>query len=317
MNLGREMIPWCLLGLTASMTQAVTFLDVTPGNNNATITQVVLTVDGVDVTQNSEAPGHGIAPLPISGTTPVVVKSVRINDGAQVGINLTFFNTSGASVANASANLFTANGIGVYKNETVTRSIDDPLGYLDAFAGTSMDTDLRNFSFHDSVIPALPGPSSPAADLDLLFLRSVRMDDYFMISERWGNSPFNVTALMQNGQPYPTANVLRLGGPLPDTGFGDPYTAHDWNTGYAPTGQFADQAQTITVFSAKKFFEGTGSSGGPIFGLRIDNNSEADMKIVGISGNTFADNELIPEPSSLLLTLAGVLCLTLARKRQA
>jgi len=127
--------------------------------------------------------------------------------------------------------------------------------------------------------------------------------------------------LMENGQPYPTANVLRLGGPRPATGFGDPYLSFDWNTGYAPAGQFADQAQTLTVFSAKKFFEGPGIQGGPIFGLRIDNDSEADIKIVGISASTFADNEqnsqVIPEPSTLLLTIAGALWFVGSRKRPA
>jgi hypothetical protein len=314
--------PWLLFGMTGSLAYGGTFLEVTPGTNNATITQLVLTVNGTDQTQNTEAPPFGVNPLPASGSTPVLVKSVRITDGVQVGLNLTFFNTSGAAVVNIAGHITGAAGVGVYDNGTLIRSDSNTSAFGAAVAGTAMDTDLRNYSFYDSVTPALPRSSPSPADMDLLFLRSVRMDDYFMVSERWGNSPFTVTALMENGQPYATANVLRLGGPdlaSPTTPTGEAYTRYDWNTGYAPGG--TDQALALTIFSAKKFFEGTGSQGGPIFGLRIDNNNEADYKILGISANTFADNEensqVIPEPSAFLLTLAGALGLVFSRRRLA
>jgi hypothetical protein len=313
--------PLFLLGLTSSLVSAGTFLDIRPGTNNSEIKQVVLTQNGTDVTQNVEAPDYGVGPPPISGTTPVIVKSVSISNGTPVNLNLTFFNTSGAEVRNVASHITAANGIGVYDNGAITTSRSNTQAYANALAATTMDTDLRNFSFYDSVTPVLPGPSSAVADMDLLFLRSVRMDDYFMVSERWGNSTLRVTALMENGEPYATANVLQLGGATPTTGFGDPFTASDWNTGFAPQGTHSDQAFAITVFSAQKFFEGTGTQGGPIFGLRIDNDIEADVKIVGISANTFADNEInsnvIPEPSAFALALIGSLLFLGSRKRPA
>lgn len=309
-----------LLGMTSSFVRAATFIDVTPGPGNATVIEVVLTtINGIE-SRTTESPPHGVGPPPISGSTPVLVNSIRINDGAQVGLNLAFFNTSGAAVVNVGSHVTAAGGIGVYKNGALTRSNSNALTYANAVAGTATDTDLRNFNFYDSVTV----PSSPSPDMDLLFLMAVEMRDYFMVSERWGNSPFTVTALMENGQPYATANVLRLGGPdlaSPATPTSEAYTRYDWNTGFAPDGSHSDQAQTITVFSARKFFEGTNTQGGPIFGLRIDNNNEADFKIVGISDQTFADNavnsQVIPEPSTILLTIAGTFWLLVSRKRPA
>lgn len=313
--------PWFLLGMTGSLAHGAALLDVKPGTNNNPITQVVLTVNGSDVTQNVEAPDFGVGPPPIAGTTPVFVKSVSISNGTPVNLNLTFFNTSGAAVVNVASHVTAATGIGVYDNGAVTSSRPNTLAYTDALTKTTLDTDLRNFSFYDTVTPTLPGPTNPAADMDLLFLRAVQMDDYFMVSERWGNSTLRVTALMENGQPYATANILQLGGPTPTRGFGDPFTASDWNTGFAPQGAHNDQAFSILVFSAQEFFKGTNTPVGPIFGLRIDNDIEADVKIVGISANTFADNAInsnvIPEPSAVILAILGSLWFVGSRKRPA
>ena len=79
--------------------------------------------------------------------------------------------------------------------------------------------------------------------------------------------------------------------------------------------QTAQQAGSATV---KKFFEGTQASG-PVYGFRIDNDGEADVKLMGISANTFLDNpenpQLIPEPSAFLITALAGLAIVLPRRR--
>jgi hypothetical protein len=72
----------------------------------------------------------------------------------------------------------------------------------------------------------------------------------------------------------------------------------------------SDQAMAFTVASAAKFFEGSQTAPQTVFGFRVDNDGEADVKFVGFSGNS-----PIPEPSSALLSALSVLGLMLRRKR--
>ena len=125
------------------------------------------------------------------------------------------------------------------------------------------------------------------------------------------------TALDQNGNPYANANVLRIGANGGVIHTPDGYQVYDWVTGYAASTNVATQSQAITLFSVEKFFESTVGPSGPVFGLRINNDFEADFKIVGISANSFSDNPLnpaVPETSACLLAFAGA-SLMLRRKR--
>lgn len=282
-------------------------LDVIPGSHNAPIISITYSVNGSDVVQNNEAND-----VTSTSDTPVLVKSVRISDGAPV--LLSHFNTEGAIVVNVNAQQLSISGIGVFDNGTITSSNAGLSSYADALAATAMDTDLKNYTFHDFLSNPVSGPD---ADYDLLFYRSLQLDDYFMVSERWGNSEFEVTALDQNGNPYVNANVLRIGanGGVIHTPEG--YQVYDWVTGYAASTNVASQSQAITLFSVQKFFEATIGPAGPVFGLRINNDFEADFKIVGISANSFSDNPLnpaVPEPSACLLAFCGA-CILLRRER--
>lgn len=284
---------------------------ISPGSNNAPISQVVYNVNGIDTApQTTEA-----ADVDFSGNSSVTVKSIRVTDGGPV--DLTFFNTEGAKVVNVNPEQSAISGIGVYKNGSVTSSNSGLAAYAEAVAATSLDTDLRNYQFRDNLSP---GPTTAGtSDFDLLFLRALKPDDYLMVTERWGNAFFTMTALMEDGTPYPMANTLHLG--LMDGIIFSPtgYQAYDWNTGYAPA-NVASQAQAITVFSVRKFFEGTNLNPAPVYGVRIDNDGEADIKIVGASNNTFSDNpynpQVVPEPSAISLALLGAACL-LRRRRQS
>lgn len=287
-------------------------INVMQGSNNVAIEQLTLFINGSDVVQTTEA-----TEVNQIGNNEVRVKSVRITDGAPV--DLTFFNTEGAIAVNVNPELSGISGVGMFDNGVVTTSMGDGhQAYADAFAAASQNTDIRNFGYHDYLTPGPTTPGTP--DLDLLFYRALNLDDHILVSERWGNSFFTVTALMADGNPYPDASVLRLGGS--GGAFGVGYEVHDWNTGFAAATNLPSQAQALTLFSVAEFFRAQGSPGGPVYGLRIENAGEADVKIMGISDNTFLDNpenpKVIPEPSGVLMILLGsLLTIGIRKRRQA
>lgn len=288
-------------------------IQITPGVNNMAIKQVVLTINGTDVTQNTEETS-----VTRSGSnSSIFVKSVNISDGSPVNVHLSYFNTEAANVVNVDPNLASSTGIGVFNNGVTTNSATNNIAnYATAFAGTSTDTDLRNYAFNDYVKPPR---TTNTPQLDILFHRALTIDDYVLVSERWGNSTFQVTALDIQGLPYTSGNTLKLGG-----NGGSSYTAYDWNTGVASKDSFQTQAQALTVFSVAKFFEVTNidpQRESFVWGLRITNDGEADVKILGISANSFLDNPInplvpIPEPSSVLLILSASMFFLGSRKRQ-
>lgn len=298
-----------LLLLPALLPCEAAVVNVVPGTNNAIIEQVTILMGATEVVQNIEEPG-----VDDISDSPVLIKSVRITDGG--GVDLVHFNTEGAAVVNVNPELASIGGVGVFDNGVHTASEDDGLAaYGDAFAATSLDTDLRNYGYHDYLSPGPTTPGTP--DLDLLFYRALNIDDYLLVVERWGNSTFDVTALDINGNVIAGSNTLRLGGAGGDFGVG--YQVHDWNTGYAAETYWPTQAQTLTVVSVAKFFENTNVPEGPVFGLRILNEGEADTKLLGISADTFLNNptnpNVVPEPSSSLLALAaGVFFLGVRRR---
>ncbi len=284
-------------------------LDLVPGSHLKDIEQVIYQSGASTIVQNT--PATGVA---VNGDGEMSVKSVRITDGAPV--DLTFFNTANAVVVNVNPQFAGIGGVGVFNNGVTTYSTDGLTAYANAYAATVLDTDLRNFTFHDYLTPSPATAGVP--DLDLLFYHAMLPEDYFLVSERWGNSSFTVTALKADGTPYAGANILRLGGPGGTFGVG--YEVYDWNTGYAALGNQPTQAQALSLFSVSKFFEGTAVQAGPVYGLRIDNDGEADPKIMGISGSTFSDNpenpQLVPEPSAFLIAaLGGVLWIARRRRR--
>lgn len=291
-------------------------IDITPGNNNSSISQITYDIGGSDVIQNASASG-----VEHTGDTPAYLKTVRITDGG--GVDLPFFNTAGAIVVNVNSQLATKTGIGVFNNGTFTTSTAGS-AFADAVASTAMDTNLRNFSFQDYVTPA--SPPKTGSDYDILFKYALNLEDYLLVSERWGNSSFLVTPLDINGDPYQTANTLRFGGVGLDTGLS--YSAYDWNTGYSAATDVPTQAQALLVTPVTNFFEN--SNGAPVYGVRVEISGittglggiqgEADTKILGISNDTFENNpenpQLIPEPSAFLLSLVTGLFFVSSRKRR-
>jgi hypothetical protein len=296
----------CLLvaALTAPSQAAV--LDILPGVNNVPITKVTYTIGGNDIDQL--APAAGVTNV---GDTAVIVKSVVVNDGGAVK-NLNYVNNAGATIVNVNPQLGTIAGIGVFDHGTHIASKNNLAAFTSALAVTTSNFDLRNFTYYDYLNP-VGMPTAGVPDYDILYTKAMNFDDYILVSERNGNTFFKVTPLQADGTPYAGANSLLFGG----TG-GNPYTVYNWNSGYAAASNNSDQAQAFSVASVAKFFEGTGVTPGPVYGFRIDNDGEADVKIVLISDNPFDDNPLrpVPEPSSAMVLAAGALGF-LARRRRA
>lgn len=271
-------------------------INVTPGVNNLPIQRVVYTIGGNDVIQTTEATGVSVV-----GDSEVSVKSIRVNHGGIV--DLEYINTYGATVLNVNPGLASISGIGVFDNGVNTPSNGGLAAFGSAVAATTTNSDLRNFTYYDFLAPGPPTAGVP--DYDLVYVKAMQPDDYVLVSERFGNTFFEVTPLKADGTPYAGANTLRFGG-----SGGASYSVYDWNSGYAAASNNPAQAQAFSVASVSKFFEGTSVTPGPVYGFRIDNDGEADTKILIVSNNPFDDNPdhpmLVPEPSvALFATLAG------------
>jgi hypothetical protein len=294
----------CLLIAAGTVASHAAVLDILPGVNNVPIQKVTYTIGGGDVEQL--APAVGVTNV---GNTAVTVKSVQVNDGGTIR-NLNYVNNAGATIVNVNPQIGTIGGIGVFDHGTNIAATTDLAAFTSALAVTTSNFDLRNFAYYDYLNPLPPTIGVP--DYDILYTKAMDMDDFILVSERNGNTYFKVTPLKADGTPYALANSLLFGGPG-----GNPYSVYNWNSGYAASSNEPTQAQAFSVASVAKFFEGTTETPGPVYGFRIDNDGEADSKIVIISDNPFDDNPLrsIPEPSSAMALAAGALGL-LARKRR-
>jgi hypothetical protein len=317
------LVPCCAVTLLAGITlSSAATLNVLPGINNTPITQVTYEVSGVDVVQTAPVPpsagnGHGVTPGVLSND-PVVVKSIIVNHAGQL-VDLNFVNSVGAVVTHINPQLASINGIGVFAHGELipTRLTPDQTSGIPAFssalASTFSNLNLRNFAYSDTADFRAPtdfiSPTNGLTDYDVLYARPMLPTDYVFLSERNGNSSFEITALREDGTPFAEANKLRFGG-----AGGEPYAVYDWNSGISSAGYYVTQAQAFSVVSAKKFFEGTTETEAPIFGFRIDNHGDADVKLAIVSDTSF-ENRVIPEPSSFLLSLMIGLVFVLSRKR--
>jgi len=106
------------------------------------------------------------------------------------------------------------------------------------------------------------------------------------------------------------ANTFRFGYPT-----GDAYTKYDWNSGSAASSYWSDQAMAFTVAPVSKFFEGTAVEPQTVFGFRVDNDGEADVKFFGLSRESFTGNPVVPEPSTAVLAFVSATCLLMRRRR--
>lgn len=290
------------LCLVVQSSQGQALVDILPGTNNVPILSVNYSVDGNIVNQTSEA--NSVENMRDGS---VFLNSVTVTSSGGTTV-LDSFNTLGGTVTNLNISP-TATGVAVFDNGVVTE-VSDTSAFQTSLAGITQDTDLLNFNYYDGT-SGLPDAST--ADYDLLFTRGFESDDFVLVSERNGNTFFTIVPLDGAGQVIAGANSLRFGG---GTTLGQ-HEAYDWRSGYATETYLPTQDFGFSVASVEKFFEGTGIAAQTVFGFRIDNNGDADVKFFGLSDNSFADNPInpaVPEPSTLLLSAASTLLL-LRRRR--
>lgn len=233
--------------------------------NRVPITQVVYSINGNLLTQTTEGTG---------GQTTVAsvdLETLSVNDGGTI-VELDVINGSGVSVQNL--NLTTnAGGVGVFQNASFTNT-SDLTAFQNALVGSSSTLDLMDYLAFDGV-SNLPPPG--VADFDLQYTFPILADDYIIVSERNGNSTFRIVPLDSNGQPIAGADTLEFRGP------------YDWDTGFQNASDPANQRLFLTVAKASLFFN-TPAAFQPVYGYRIDNISEADVKFFGGSDNSFENN---------------------------
>ena len=164
-----------------------------------------------------------------------------------------------------------------------------------------------NYLFYDSTSGL---PPEGTADYDLLYRNSWTTDDYLVVAERDGNTFFELTPLGVDGNPIDGANVLRF-----DKEYG-------WRSGYANAADsHNDQDMWFTATSVSTFFDGTDVSADLqfVYGYRIDNDGDADVKFFGASDDTFENNpknpNVVPEPATFAF-LIGLFAISLVACRR-
>jgi uncharacterized repeat protein (TIGR01451 family) len=264
-----------ILGTAATVQGQITKV-ILPGQNNVPIRRVQLRVNGSTINQSAETPHWSI----IGQTNgSIEVRQMVITDGSNR--TLSVGNFEGATIANMNITSSTT-GMGVFNNgsETTTANLTN---FRNAVIASTQDNNLNHYVYSDY---AGPLPPAGTADWDLRFTKALTNNDYVVVSERYGNSPFVLRPLDRNGNLYSNGNTLVLGGPDRYT-WSNPYEGHDWNTGYASATRSPDQAYVFTVFDVSQFGLADNQ---PVHGFRIDNDGDADLKFFGASDDTFTNN---------------------------
>jgi hypothetical protein len=264
---------------TCIPSQSQAQFDVILGTHNIPIAKFAYTRNGV----------HTLDTAGNQATVPtndeINVDSIVVVDGTD-SINLQFIDIEAAVIAN---NNFTSSvsGVGVYESGTEILA-SDSAAWEAAMNKVVTNRNIINYLFYDgsSNVPS-------GADFDVLWTRGLLPTDYLAVSERDGNTFFTLTPLDSTGNTISGARSLRFGntaGAISPNG-NDEY---DWNTSFASAGRSPSQPQYMSVIRVDLF-----NANVNIYGLRIDNNGNADVKFYGLSDSTFLDNPVNPNVSGL------------------
>ncbi len=258
------------LFLTISVSQAQ-IVDVEIGTNNVSITEIELIHDNVTITQTAG----------VTSNTPTD-KSALLNHIEVNGTTKLYPNTSGNVVRN---NNFASNvsGVGIYDNGNFipanTASTFEP-----SLEETVNNIDLMQFLYYDATTNIPSGD-----DFDIYFAKGIVSGDYVSVGERNGNTYFTITPLDEMGTQIAGSSKVRFGF-VATAGSGNGTTRYDWDIGYSPT-NITNQSMVYTIVEADLFNIGSET----IFGFRIDNNGEADVKFFGLNESGFDDHPTNPE----------------------
>ncbi|MCG1036972.1 LamG-like jellyroll fold domain-containing protein [Polaribacter sargassicola] len=270
-----------------------TTYDVVLGTDNVPVTEVQFDFNGNTITQTQ---GYGTSNAPNANRTslPVLMNYIKVDIGEGETKTLNFYNVLGTFVTN---NNFTtaARGVGVYNEGVKTEVKDGVAEWENAMQDMANSKNALHYLYYDGVsnIPS-------ADDFDILFKKALTDADHLVVSERFGNTYFTVTPLDIDGNPITSARKLRFGfvnGPNNGAGStsGNGSRKYDWNIGYGSAGYQASQPQYFSVVDVELF-----NSSSSIYGFRIDNNGEADVKFYGISDDTFTNNPTNPNVPGII-----------------
>ena len=301
------------LGLSgASFAQTIIQVnpDRTDGQNFVPITSVTYsdqsTNPATTIIQNSESTAINSG-FPYSRTTPFILDSLRVNVGTAMtpdikdliystvvynvalrgfGVNGTTPNAGGVRVIESDGTTFTTLAPNATAREAWRLAVGDAM----------VNDDLLNYIIYDGNTSPLPPNGSP--DWDVVFSHAMQEDDYLLVQERDGNTFFLLEPLDAVGAPIPGANFLFFGSCAgsPSSGCGGSTEVYDWNTGLVSGVYQNAQPMGFSVASIAKFFEGTGIplASQRVYGLRIENKGNADVKFFGVSEEPFIYNEPLP-----------------------
>ncbi len=312
-----------VLAVMGSQAVEAAIIDINGNLNNAKISQVSYVVNGNPVTQSSPAVTNTVVDY------AVFVNTITVAAGSSSTKTLEFYNSVNAVIRNNNFTTATGaspfpgtiadnGGVGVYNTTAPTRvriQNDGIAAYEQAVIKSSTDTNLMNYLFYDGSLSGMP--AAGVSDFDILYYHAWRTSDFIVVAERNGNTFFQLVPLGSDGNPIAGANTLRFGQtPNPQP--------HDWNSGFINGfDEFDTQPMWFTAASITKFFEGTSVplANQLVYGYRIDNNGNADVKFFGASDSPFTDNPVnplvpIPEPTSALLLLGTSAAWLLLRRRR-
>ena len=249
------------------------------------VAQVTLDDNGTTVVQNNSQP----TTTNFKRSTPVFIEEIVLANGEM----LELFNFEGSDVVLQNFANEQPTGIGVVESDGTITTLagaapdNGPVAYEAALERMFEDSNIIAYSFYDGVNP---DPTAGLTDYDLNFRFAYQPDDYIYVQERNGNTFFQLTPLDINGDPIAGANILQFG-----EGGGVPFSVYDWNTGYANNALQNEQEMAFSIVGASLFFGGAATATPqPVFGFRIDNDGEADVKFFGAAEDTFLNNPMNP-----------------------
>ncbi len=266
---------WGLTLLMGSSLYAQNPLHIVLGSNNEPITEVKFNYDGNDIIQTQGQSGNTATNLPVN------LEYFEIN-----GTTKLYINDFGNVVRNNNFSSQTS-GVGIYKEGSFIET--DAMGNFEAVLDEAInDRNLMQFLYYDGQSNVPTG-----SDFDIFFAKGLTSGDYVAVGERNGNTDFSITPLDELGNPITNSTTL-LFGETDGVNSGNGTTKYDWDIGYAPT-NYATQSMIYSVVDASLFNVGSET----IFGFRIDNNGNADVKFFGLSDDGFADSPTNPKIGGL------------------
>ena len=231
-----------------------------------------------------------------NGDTTRLIAGVMTNTVATTAVNLNYFEINGGTrlypydAGNISRNNnFPPNvmGVGIHEENNFILATDS--AFTSALEDMANSPDLMQFLYYDGATNIPDG-----GDFDIAFVRGYLDTDFISVGERNGNTDFVLIPLDEFGNVIANADSVRFG-EIAGTSSGNGTTRYDWDIGFSPS-NLSTQSMIFSVISADLFNTG----GEPIFGFRIDNEGDADVKIMGLTETNFDNNPINPQIGGIM-----------------